>query len=451
MVFNIEYGGTLVSFKNVVEAIRLSGAQVVAIEEAYGNLDSLARALGWANTDRRTHVISRSPLVAIRGAQGTDLTLVELSPGCVVAVANVHLPSDSSADELERLGWSQGRILALERRLRLPALQPVLADLAPLIARGIPAFLAGDFNAPSHRDDGVGWPTSLAAESAGFRDSYREVYPDARAHPGFTWWAGRPKVSGWNPDPKDAQMRINLLYATAAARATASGLVGEGGARDVTITVEPWVSDHRAIVTTFDVQPAPAPPLVVVPHQRAIQGGDVTIQVHSAERGARLRFKGVGSVSGATALEVNIRASGAIDTVRVSTRDLNRGAWDVQLLSSSGAIQARARFWLTAPDARPGVGTSKRKFRAGEAIVAHWHDAPGNRWDWVGVYVARADLADPNPLLWRHTGSTVAGSAVLDQAAEGGGWPLRPGVYRVALGLDDSYAVLAESLFEVVP
>jgi len=44
--FNIEYGGVHVSFDKVVEAIRRSGADVVAIEEAQGHTLALRRALG---------------------------------------------------------------------------------------------------------------------------------------------------------------------------------------------------------------------------------------------------------------------------------------------------------------------------------------------------------------------------------------------------------------------
>ncbi len=217
MVFNIEYGGTLIDFDRVVEAIRRSGADVVAIEEAYGNTDRLARALGWANVDRRTQIISRFPVVEIRGARGTALTLIELSPGCVVAVGNVHLPSDPSVDTLLQQG-KHDEIIAIERASRLPPLQSALMDLATLAESGMPVFLAGDFNARSHLDDGFPWPTSLAAEAAGFHDSYRETHPDAGAHPGFTWWAARPKVSGWNPAPEELHQRIDYLLAGGPAR-----------------------------------------------------------------------------------------------------------------------------------------------------------------------------------------------------------------------------------------
>ena len=86
-----------------------------------------------------------------------------------------------------------------------PAIQERLDVLPDLVEAGIPTFLTGDFNAPSHLDwteAAVGlrphvkyampWPVSMAVEAAGFRDAYRELHPDPVADPGLTWWAGRP-------------------------------------------------------------------------------------------------------------------------------------------------------------------------------------------------------------------------------------------------------------------
>lgn len=42
MSFNIEWGGTHISFENVVEAIRRANADIVGIQEAEGNLQRLA-------------------------------------------------------------------------------------------------------------------------------------------------------------------------------------------------------------------------------------------------------------------------------------------------------------------------------------------------------------------------------------------------------------------------
>ena len=451
LVFNIEYGGTLVDFDKVVEAIQRTGAEVVAIEEAYGNIDRLARELGWPHYDIRTHVLSSFPLAAIQGDQGSSLTLVEVSPGCVVSVGNVHLPSDPSGERLRREGGSKDEVIALERKHRMPPLEPVLRDLGALVATGVPSFLAGDFNAGSHRDEDFPWPTSLAVEAAGFRDSYREIHADPQTHPGFTWWAGRPEVPGWNPAPDAPQIRIDFLHAAGPARVTASRLVGERGGRDVDIAVEPWMSDHRAVVSSFDVEPAPVPILVAVPHQRVTAGEDVTLQFHSGGSGASILLVRAGDTIEEAMSTRAAPLSKEISTIRIPMQGVAPGTWEALLVDAEGAVQARAPFWVTAPGAQPGVETSSPRYRTGEAITALWSDTPGNRWDWVGVYPAAADPADQNPLVWRHTKSAVAGSLTLDGSVEGDGWPLSPGAYRLVLSLDDSYGVLAEARFEVVP
>ena len=46
MTFNIEYGGTNVCFEKIVEAIQIADPDVVAIEEAFGNIPRLAKELG---------------------------------------------------------------------------------------------------------------------------------------------------------------------------------------------------------------------------------------------------------------------------------------------------------------------------------------------------------------------------------------------------------------------
>jgi hypothetical protein len=342
-------------------------------------------------------------------------------------------------------------VVALEKKHRMPPLEPVLQDLGELVATGVPSFLAGDFNASSHLDEDFPWPTSLAVEAAGFRDSYREIHPDQEARPGFTWWAGRPQVTGWNPSPNAPQSRIDFLYAAGSARVTASRLVGERGGLNVDIAVEPWVSDHRAIVSSFEVKPARVPVLITIPHQRATAGEDVTVQFHSRGSGSSILLVRAGDMAEEAQSERAVPSSEAVSTIRIPTQGMSPGAWEVLLVDGGGVVQARAPFWVTTRGAQPSVETSRPRYRTGEAITARWSDTPGNRWDWVGVYDAAADPNQGNPLLWRHTNSAIAGGMILDETAEGGGWPLPPGTYRLILSLDDSYVVLAEARFEVVP
>jgi hypothetical protein len=92
------------------------------------------------------------------------------------------------------------------------------------------------------------------------------------------------------------------------------------------------------------------------------------------------------------------------------------------------------------------------RVKAGAAVDVRWDEAPGYRWDWIGIYAEGVvPESEGQPLLWRHTRATVAGRARLDGTAEGEGWPLVPGAYRVYLFEDDAYAPLAEARFTVEP
>ena len=173
MSFNIEWGGALISFDSVVEAIRLVNADIVGIQEAEGNLARLAGELGW-HYNLRNYVISKYPLVEPPDSDGRYV-YVEVSPGKIVALANVHLPSDPYGPDVLRDGGTLEEAIEVERRVRLPKMLPYLEVLPALVSSGIPVFITGDFNAPSHADwtdDVVGsrpvlnyavnWPVSIA-------------------------------------------------------------------------------------------------------------------------------------------------------------------------------------------------------------------------------------------------------------------------------------------------
>ncbi|MGV2437538.1 MAG UNVERIFIED_CONTAM: hypothetical protein LVT10_23715 [Anaerolineae bacterium] len=93
MTFNIWVGGELVDFGKVVEAIQLSQADVVGLQEPSGNTRRLADALGWQHANERLHIISKYPLIDPPNGNG-QFVYVQVRPGQVVALMNVHLPSD---------------------------------------------------------------------------------------------------------------------------------------------------------------------------------------------------------------------------------------------------------------------------------------------------------------------------------------------------------------------
>jgi endonuclease/exonuclease/phosphatase family metal-dependent hydrolase len=464
MTFNVEYGGEEVNFESVIRTIEKSNADVVGLEEAWGNTARIARALGWDHYDNRTQTISRLPLLAPADADGLH-TFVEVDPGRVVAIGNVHLPASPYGPFRLRDGVTPKAVVAMEERVRLTAARPFIHALSRLARDGIPVFLVGDFNAPSkldwteaavgsrdHVEHAVEWPVSAALENAGFEDSYREVHPDPVEHPGLTWPAARPFVPGYNPARNDAPAdRIDLVYSSGPARAIDSALVGERGGPGVDIAIAPWPTDHRAVVSTFEVTPGVPPTMVSVDRRLADIGDTVDVRFHSpGGAGERITVVPAGSDPGASALfaEQTPGESSTSGVFRVSTRGWESAAYDAVLVSESGTELARTPFWVKDPDAGPRLATSRSVYQEGDPIEVEWELAPGHRWDWVGIYRRGADPNVASYMMWLYTDATIAGSAVLDVGANGP-WPLQPGRYSAYLLEDDSYEKLAAAPFTV--
>jgi hypothetical protein len=466
MEFNVEYGGTGVDFSSVPAAIQAAGADVVGIEEAYANTAKIAEALGWPYYDPRLQLVSRLPLIDPPEGKGV-YTFVEVAPGRVAAIGNVHLPSAPYGPNLVRDGATPKELMEKEERARVPDITPVAEKLGALADRGIPSFLMGDFNTPSHldwTDAMVGarsqlkyafdWPVGEVVEGQGFVDSYREVHPDPTTDPGITWPAARPRSGGYNPglNPDAPRDRIDYVYAAGPATATDSMIVGEDGGQDegVDLTIDPWPSDHRAIVSTFDVTPA-VPPTLVTTSQRLFETGeDVPVTFHGpGEDGETLAIVRAGD-DPSNALDVQPTGSvGTTDgTVTFSSAGWSPGGYEAVLRGAGGAELSRSPFWIQEAGTETVVETDRPSYAEGDPIGVSWHAAPGNRFDWVGIYKRGANPHVASYILWLYTGATIDGSTVLDQDANGP-WPLKPGRYSVYVLVDDSYRKIAEANFRV--
>jgi hypothetical protein len=459
MEFNIEYGGTVVSFKSIVEAVQAADADVVGIEEAWGNIPRLAEALGYPYYSVRLQIISRLPLIDPPHGGGVYL-FVEVAPGRVVGLGNVHLPSNPYGPNLVKRGAKRSTVLELERRLRVPAVEPAVTALTGLVARGIPALLFGDFNTPSRLDwtpDTVGlryqihypvnWPVSRVVEDAGFRDSYREVHPDPVANQGITWPADRPRPPGvWSPGPNAAADRIDFIYAAGDILTLGSEIVGESGGSDVTIAVDPWGTDHRAVMSELSVEGGVMPTLVSVGSRLLEAGAEQTLTFHGPG-GPDQRLVVIPAHDTASPV-ADEPAPGETDgTVTVTTDGWDPGGYIARLMDGSSEL-SRMRFWIEAPRDGPHVSTSHRIYRVSEPIAVRWWNAPGERWDWIGVYERGADPNVDSYLTWFYTRSSIRGSSMLDANAEGP-WPLPPARYSVYLLADDGYEILARQAFVV--
>jgi endonuclease/exonuclease/phosphatase family metal-dependent hydrolase len=442
MTFNVWYGGVQVDSASIGAAIRAAGADIVGVQEPEGRLRRIARSAGLPYADPTLHVISRYPLYAAN-AGGVRIGYAAVDLDHVVAIANVHLTATPYGPEWIRDGRSPARVIRLERSTRLPEIKPYLGPLGRLARRGVPVFLTGDMNSPSHLDwPTLEWPVSKALADAGFRDSYREIWPDAAARPGLTWTPGTPPP---RIRPTETLDRIDWVMATGPSTTLSSKLVGESGGPDVDIGVDPWGSDHRAVASTFEVEPGPAPRLVNATPRVARVGQTVTIRYTTTA--GRNRKIGILPAHGKRPI-VTLPIYDASDHLAAffGTRSLGAGAYRAALLGSGGEVQASSPFWVLPRGARPRISAARASFAAGKPIRLRWRNAPGNKLDWVGIF--RAGPLD----VYDYLGFSYLGALPHGHVSFAPGdlyEKLEPGRYVAGLFLDDGYSLLARTTFRV--
>ena len=468
MTFNIEYGGTVIDFDSIVRAVKRSDADVVGLNEAYSHTRRLAHDSGYRYWNTRLDLISRYPLLDPPQSEGRFL-YVQIAPGEVVAVANVHLPSTNYGPRRILDGWHKKKVLRFERTTRLPAIRPVVHTLMPEVAAGITSFVIGDFNAPSHEDWTratvgerpqlkwpVRWPVSEFLDEHDFVDTYRATHPDPVARPGITWPAKRPRSpDSWNPRRDAPKDRIDQVWIAGGAPTALpllhSEIVGERGAPGVAITVDPWGSDHRAVVSTVEVVGA-APPVFVTADPRLDDIGHRVVATYHAPGGAGERIVVVPTGGDPSADEIDSKPTPAGEEtdgdVFFPTSSWTAGGYDVVLVDGSSNELSRYGLWVRDPGAPPVLDTDRWAYGVGDPITVTWEGAPGNRFDWLGVYNRDADPWIAYYKDYLYTNATVTGSATFDDAAHGR-WPLPPGRYTIYYLLNDNYRQVAGTNFVI--
>ena len=450
LVFNVEYGGGPATDR----VIRRVDADVVGVLESYNRLPEIARRTGYRYYNVSLQLLSKYPILEPSGAGGL-YALIEVKPGYVVPFFNEHLDYVKWGPRALRKGASVPSVLEDENEVRTSALTKPLRAMDGLIDQGYPIFLTGDLNEPSSLDytgetvgtrEGVNrpvpWPLSKALLGIGLRDTYREVHPDPLAHPGITHKSGE---------------RIDYVYAGGPSKTLGSKIVGEPGARDVSIGFSPWTSDHRAVLSTFETRPAAMPSMVAVDARMRTVGDKVAVRYNApgSDRNAIAIVPEGGDP--ATPLK-RLDARGARGTATLDTSHMDPGGYEAVLLDGEGSEIARISFWLRDPRAELRLATDQRTYGRDEPIRVTWTDGPANRWDWLGVYKATA--ADPRTdsyLIWAYTGlhasgtlpPSTHGSVTLGPDTQGGPWPLPPGRYVVHYLLADQYRSAGSAPFAV--
>lgn len=259
MTWNIWHGGREDGAEEgptrVIDVIRTSGCDLLAMQETYGSGPKVSKALGFHFHERGTNVsiMSRFPVVedlSVHEEFQNVGALIQLPDQSLVAFYSIWLPYsaeiwEEGTRDVSNPGSMIAACAASEKSL-LAMRAAIEARLAAPKYASVPVIIAGDFNSMSHLDYGevgldqyevsVDWPTGHLLWDAGFTDAYRETHPVI----------DRAADSTWTPRfPAQEQDRIDFVFYRADRWQAASASV-------VREHPDKFPSDHAAVVARFE-------------------------------------------------------------------------------------------------------------------------------------------------------------------------------------------------------
>jgi len=222
--------------------------------------------MNWVQQDVRTALLSKHPIE--KTSKERYGVVVKLPGDQKVGFLNAHLTSfPNQPHQLCHLPGAGGPFINTEEeaiseaeKARGEEFDVMLAEADQL---GVANLVAtGDFNEPSHLDwtpraaeaglhpMKVDWPGSRKYEKAGFIDSYREAFPNEVTHPGNTWTSWKP-----DDDPETKHDRIDFIHHRGPNLHLRSiQILGEKPEK-ADIVFDPYPTDHRSLLATFDLLP----------------------------------------------------------------------------------------------------------------------------------------------------------------------------------------------------
>lgn len=266
MTFNIWVGGTKFQpLEQTAVVIKETQSDIVGIQEPADNLKRLAEILKW-NQSEKASILTRYNIIEdweVPGARWGGAK-IQLPSGQMLIFYNTHLsPYPYGPYEIRdgKANTLQDIIDIDNKSGRLPEINAILQDIKTRITENLPIVFTGDFNTPSHLDwieqtrsrnfqKTLQWPVTTAIEKAGFQDAYRTIHPNPVTKPGFTWSPGYPVGT---LEPNDVMDRIDYIFYKGNIKPLNAFIVGEK-AEITDIAIEPWPSDHRAVLSIFQIQ-----------------------------------------------------------------------------------------------------------------------------------------------------------------------------------------------------
>jgi hypothetical protein len=251
--------------------------------------------------------------------------------------------------------------------------------------------------------------------------------------------------------------RIDYVYAAGPSTTLDSKLVGEPGGEDVEIEAAPWTSDHRAVLSSFEVTPVEMPTLIAVDASLRTVGDEIAV-THNAPGSADSEIAIAPEGDDPVEAIETLAAADEHGTAKLDTSGWDPGAYEALLIDADGAEVARVSFYLRDPRAAIELSTDQQSYEPGKPIGVSWTGAPANRWDWLGVFKAYAPGPVPDAyLIWAYAAghsagnvpATTEGEASLGPDSQGAGWPLPEGDYVVHYLLADEYESAGSAEFSV--
>jgi len=273
MTFNIWIGGAAGGqpLERTTEAIRKSKADIVGMQETISKSNDsskiIADSLGWHHLAQggNTSIISRFPIESSTANKwGATISVTESTK---VHFFNAHFrPSPYQPYQLKKIPYGNAPFIKTAEeaihwanKSRGDQVDRLLKEVIPTLKLGEPVFITGDFNEPSFQDWTkrasekkivpleVKFPTTTKVVQAGLIDTFRKIHTNEIKERGYTWTnITKPE------DPNDFHDRIDFVFSKGA-EIVDSQIVGENN-RNAHIVLNPWPSDHRAVVSTVKIK-----------------------------------------------------------------------------------------------------------------------------------------------------------------------------------------------------
>jgi len=249
--------------ERIMDLISATHADIVTMQEAYGNQHLIADKLGYymqtASPKDNLALFSRYPIQKLPATEPfkSNPGIITLPGGHTVLVNSCWLRYSYNPEYTGNYpdqGHNPDIWIAEDSIRTLTDIRNIMEkDTRPHLQPGMSVIIAGDFNSCSHLDwtaaaapfhygyGPVSFPASRYMQEEGFKDSFRQINPDEVARPEGTYAVLYSQLQ---------TNRIDFIYYKSdKLRAVSSKII-----RTTPEIDDVWASDHAAVLTTYEIK-----------------------------------------------------------------------------------------------------------------------------------------------------------------------------------------------------